>query len=450
MAPAEEWGVERYITKFDRSRELGERAQRLIPGGAHTYSKGDDQFPYLSPPVIERAKDACVWDADGNQYLDWGSGLGSVLLGHGYSPIVEAVIRQLPEGANYSRPSVLEGEYADRLSALIPSAEMVKFAKNGSTVTTAAVKLARAHTGRDLVAFPREHPFFSYDDWFIGSTACPAGVPMAIRALSKTFRYNDLGSLEALFASHPDQIACVIMEPANVEHPREGYLQAVAALCRREGAVFILDEMITGFRWDLRGAQAYYGVRPDLTTFGKGMGNGFSLCALIGRREIMELGGIRATGKERVFLISTTHGGENHGLAAGLAVLDVLETNDVSGHIWRIGRALREGTQRIASACGLGDLIKSSELEPTLYFDYFDAQGTPSLPLKTLFAQEMIGRGILFAGRFVPTFSHTEADVERTLEAYADACAVYKRAVESGTEKFLVGEPVKPVFRQYN
>jgi glutamate-1-semialdehyde 2,1-aminomutase len=195
----------------------------------------------------------------------------------------------------------------------VDAGDMVKFAKNGSTVTTAAVKLARAYTGRSRVALCREHNFFSYDDWFIVTTPCDFGIPKDTRSLSVGFGYNDLASVEALFSEREHDIACLIMEPVKFDPPKPGFLEGVRDLCRAHGTVFILDEMITGFKWGLKGASGYFGVRADITTWGKGIANGFSACALTGRAEIMELGGIRREGANKLFLISTTHGAETTG-----------------------------------------------------------------------------------------------------------------------------------------
>ena len=420
----------------------------LIPGGAHTYSKGDDQFPANAPSHIERGDGARVWDRDGTEYLDWCMGLRSVTLGYRYTPVIEAAIAQIWQGSNFGRPSYVETELAEDLAALFPSAEMVKFAKNGSTVTTAAVKLARAYTGRDLVAICKDHPFFSYDDWFIGATAVPAGVPQAIRDLTLSFRYNDLASLKALFDARPGEIACVIMEPATTEEPREGYLHGVADLCRTNGAVFVLDEMVTGFRYHLNGAQTLYGVTPDLATFGKGMGNGFSVAALVGRREIMELGGL-FHGKPRVFLISTTHGAENHSLAAARAVIRSFREQPVIDHMWRIGGQLLHGLNDAARAAGVARHFKAFGFPCNPAYAITDETGAASPGLRTLFMQEMVRAGVLIP-YIAPAFAHTEADVARTVEAAQGALRVVARGLDGGWQKLLDGPPVKPVFREFN
>ncbi|MBP2316250.1 glutamate-1-semialdehyde 2,1-aminomutase [Azospirillum soli] len=422
--------------------------QDVIPGGGHTYSKGDDQFPANAPRFLERGEGAIVWDDQGRSYLDWTMGLRTMSLGYGNADVIEAAIEQIRLGSNFGRPSRVESDAAADLLNLLPHAEMVKFAKNGSTATTAAVKLARAYTGRDLVALCSDHPFFSYDDWFIGTTACDAGVPEAIKRLSLTFRYNDLDSVRRLFDAHPGQIAALIMEAATSEPPRDGFLQGVQDLCRRNGTVFILDEMITGFRWHLNGAQAYYGLAPDLSTFGKGIANGFSVSALVGRRDIMELGGLRSS-QPRVFLVSTTHGAENHALAAMRATLRVFSREPVIEHLWNIGGALIEGLNAAAADVGIAAHFQAAGYPCSPVYACRDSEGAVSLPLRTLFLQEMARRGIL-CNYLAPSYAHTAADVVRTVDAARDAFIILSRALDAGWQSLLEGVPIKPVFRQFN
>jgi glutamate-1-semialdehyde 2,1-aminomutase len=326
---------------FSLSRELQPKAHRLIPGGAHTYAKGDDQFPESAPGFIVRGKGCHVWDLDGNEFIEYGMGLRAVTLGHAFEPVVEAAYKQMQLGTNFSRPAKLEVDLAESLLELIDGADMVKFAKNGSDVTTAAVKLARAYTGRDLIAVCGDQPFFSTDDWFIGSTEMNAGIPQVISDLTLKFRYNDLESLRDLIAEHPSQIACVIMEAEAAVLPAEGYLEGVKRLCEESGIVLIFDEMITGFRWDLGGAQKFHGVVPHLSTFGKALGNGFAISALAGKREIMRLGGIDHD-DPRVFLLSTTHGAETHALAAAMETIRFYRNHEVVEQLWTRGELLRK------------------------------------------------------------------------------------------------------------
>lgn len=433
---------------FEKSRALSRRAHELIPGGSHTYSKGDDQFPENFPGFIERGQGCTVWDVDGNEFLDWGMGLRSVILGHGYPDVLKAVYAQIEKGTNFLRPSPIEVELAEVLNKLIPSAEMVKFAKNGSNVTSAAIRLARAYTGRDYVAFCREHPFFSFDDWFIGTTPPNAGIPKVVSDQSLAFHYNDIASLEKLFAEHPGQIAAVIMEPATIDPPHDNFLHKVRDLTHKNEALLILDEMITGFRWHLAGAQTYYDVVPDISTFGKGIGNGFSVAVLAGKKEVMELGGIKH-GKPKVFLLSTTHGSETHSLAASMATIQVMSEHDVIGHVWRIGKLLQDGFNNLAGEMGLGDYISCVGYPCSPLIITRDRDKQVSMPMRTLFLQEMTRRGVLIP--YIATcFSHTEKEVEQTLQAATQAFDIYARGLEEGVERLLVGPVVKPVFRKFN
>ena len=428
---------------------LQRRAHRTIPGGAHTYSKGDDQFPSNAPALISSGRGCRVTDPDGRTFLDWGMGLRSVMLGHAYPRVLDAVREQIELGSNFTRPSPLEGELAERLIDLIPCAEMVKLAKNGSDVTTAAVRLARAATGRDLVAFPREHPFYSFDDWFIGATVVDAGVPEGTKQLSLNWSYGELDSLRELFQRHPGRIAAVITEVATDSHPPEGFLEGLRELTEREGAMLIFDEMITGLRWDARGAQHYYGVTPDMATFGKGLANGFSVSALVGRRDVLELGGLNHD-KRRVFLLSATHGGETHALAAALATLDEVVEQDVPAHLWRVGGRLQDGLNAAAQRTGLGEVARCAGLACSPILGFSDAGGASAAELRTLFLQETCARGVLIP-YMAPSFSHGDAEVEETVAAAEAAFERVRRVVDGEPiGDHLEGPVVKPVFRRYN
>jgi glutamate-1-semialdehyde 2,1-aminomutase len=325
---------------------------------------------------------------------------------------------------------------------------MVKFSKNGSDVTSAAVKLSRAHTGRDMVAICAEHPFFSTDDWFIGTTPMASGIPPVVRELTVRFHYNDPESLRALFTRYPGQIACVVLEAATAEEPRNDFLARVRELCTGYGAVLILDEMITGFRFHLGGAQALYGIEPDLSTFGKALANGFALSALVGRPEIMERGGIRHE-HERVFLLSTTHGADTAGLAAGLATMRVYRDEGVIDVLYRQGKRLRQGFDEAARTAGVAEYVRLAGNPTNLVYTTRDRDGAPSQAFRALLLQELLCRGVL-APSFVVSYAHEDADIDATIEAVAEALVVYRRALEDGIERHLIGRPVKPVFRRFN
>jgi glutamate-1-semialdehyde 2,1-aminomutase len=429
------------------SQRLNERAQALIPGGAHTYAKSSDQFPEHLPGIIDRGAGCHVWDVDGNEFIEYGMGLRAVTLGHAFPPVIAAVQRTLSSGANFTRPARIEIECAEKFLSIIQWAEMVKFCKDGSDAVDGAIRLARAHTGRDRVAICADHPFFSTSDWFIGATEMPGGVPQSIRSQTVKFRYNDLASLRGLFAQYPAQIACVVMEAARTQEPDPGYLQSVQALCREKGALFILDEMITGFRWHLGGAQQVYGVTPDLGTFGKALANGFALSALAGRRDIMELGGTRHS-RERVFLLSTTHGAESHGLAAGIATMDFYQREGVVDRLYRQGARLRAGIEERTRTLGLTDYMGVVSRDCNLLYFTRDANKQSSQPLRTLFLQELIRGGVL-APSLVVSYSHSDADIDGTLEVIEKALQIYRHALQDGVERYLNGRSVKPVFRPF-
>jgi glutamate-1-semialdehyde 2,1-aminomutase len=434
------------VSKFAASAEHNAAAHQLIPGGAHTYAKGDDQYPEDMAPVIERGAGCRIWDIDGNEFVEFGSGLRSTTLGHGFEPVVRAAQRYLADGVGFVRPHRLELEAAERLIDLIPSAEMVKFGVNGSDATTAAVKLARAYTGRDMVAVCRQHPFFSTDDWFIVTTPMSAGIPDSVRPLTVQFSYNDLASLEALFEAHPGQIAAVVLEAETIEPPAPGFFAGLRQLCDRNGALLVLDEIITGFRWHERGAQYIYSIEPDLCTFGKGIANGFPLSALAGRRDVMRLGGY-TDDADRVFLLSLTAGGQPWALAAMLAVIDTYQREDIAGQLHSIGADLRAGVEEVVTAAGLSDYFQVRGRDCNLVYLARDADGQPSQEFRTLVLQEFLEHGIL-APSFVVNAAHDPKAISQVTDAVAELMPVYRRALDDGVGTVLRGRPVRPAIRR--
>jgi len=438
------------LSNFAKSDEYRNVIHRLIPGGAHTYSKGDDQFPILSPAAITHAKGAYCWDPDGNMFLDTLMGLTAVSLGHAYEPVLKRVRAELEKGVNFSRPSVIEREMAEKFLSLVPKHDMIKFAKNGSVCTTAAIKLARAYTGRTLIARPAEHPFYSYDDWFIGSTACDFGVPDAIKNQTLLYEQDSIEDLENLFIAYPGEIACVISEPEKwIDLPADHYQKAIE-LAHKHGVLWIMDEMITGFKTDFPGSMKKFNAEPDMATWGKGIANGFSFCALTGKKEIMEYGGIKRTGEPKVFLVSTTHGGETHAIAAGLATIEVFENEPVIEHNHKIGDYFINGVNQIVSSRNLQKHLQLTGFNWSVGLAVKNAKGEPDMFLRTLFMQEMIRRGILYQGILSPCYSHTIDDIDWMLSAFDESCEVLQRGIDEGYEKYLVGDEIKPVFRKYN
>jgi glutamate-1-semialdehyde 2,1-aminomutase len=435
---------------FARSTTLQARLHDIVPGGAHTFAKASDQYPEGMAPVLVRGRGARVWDVDGNEFVEYGMGMRAVTLGHGYEPVLRAVRDAIGDGVSFTRPNTLELAAAEDFLGLVPGADMVKFCKNASDATGAAVRLARAATGRELVAVCGDQPFFSSQDWFVGVLPVDSGVPQRVRSLVRTFRYNDVGSLQTVLAAEP--VACVVLEAATaLAEPAAGFLEGVRALCDRYGAVLVFDETITGFRWAAGGAQAVYGVVPDLSTWGKGMGNGFSVAALAGRRDLMELGGLR-TDRPRVFLLSSTHGAETTGLAAFRAVVraytDPAAGPDPVAVMERQGGALADGVNAAAADAGIADHLSVVGRPSCLVFRTADASGRPSQAMRTLFLQEILRRGVL-GQSYVISAAHTDRDVEQTVEAARSAVVAYRKALETGRpEELFTGPPVASAHRR--
>lgn len=431
---------------FTKSREAAERLVGLVPGGAHAYARGPDQYPEDMPVVIARGSGCRVEDLDGNEYIEFGSGLRSVILGHAYPDVVQAANEAMANGCNFVRPSRYELECAELMLRMVPTMDMVKFAKNGSDVTTAAVKLARAYTGRPLVGICSDHPFFSVDDWFIGTTPMSAGIPAGVRDLTRGFPYGDLQALERLLESERQGFACLILELEKYSPPPAGYLEGVRKLCDEYGVCLIFDEMISGFRHHLGGVHLREGVRPDLVTYGKCIANGFANAALMGRRELMRLGGF-SQDEDRVFLLSTTHGGETHALAATIATLSLLEARGVLSDIAERGKQLGDGVSEITKELGIAREFEVIGFPTDLVYATRDPEGNPSQEFRTLFLQEAMMRGLL-APSFVLTWSHTADVIEETLEILREVLSVYAAALNDGIDRYLRGRPVRPVFRR--
>ena len=417
------------------SKALWERAERVIPCGTQTLSKAPSQFVRgVYPKYLVSGRGCRVTDADGHEYIDYPMALGAVLLGHGHPVVAEAVARQARAGTLFTLMHPLEVEVAERLVDLVPCAEMVRFVKNGSDATAAAVRLARAYTGRDRVAYAGYH---GWHDWFAGTTPLPAGVPAACAALVRPFEYNRLESLAALFGEHPGEYAAVILEQGIAE-PRDGFLAGVRNLAHREGAVFIWDEIVTGLRYAPGGAQAVYGVTPDLACFGKALGNGLPIAAVVGCRPLM-------AEFERVF-VSMTYGGDALALAAARAVLDEIVRRPVVAHVWEVGRRWLDGARAAVEAAGLG--LRLDGLPPRSVFVFADEGDAPATAVRSLFLQECVKRGVLFGVPILPSWAHGPEDIDRTLEVVAEALGVVAAAARAGAVTArLEGAPAGAVFR---
>jgi glutamate-1-semialdehyde 2,1-aminomutase len=432
--------------RFELSTAHARAAHRIIPGGAHALAKGDDQYPEDMAPIIVAGSGCRVRDLDDNELIEYGIGLRSVTLGHGDQRILSPVKAALDSGVNFARPHVLERRAAERLLELFPFADMVKFGVNGSDATSAAVKVARAFTGRDRIAVCADHAMFGTADWFICTTPMSAGIPLTHQELTASFRYNDLDSVEAVLNSAPGEFAALVLEAETTVPPQPGFFEGLRALCNRYGTLLILDEIITGFRWHERGAQFVHGITPDLCTLGKGLANGLPLSALLGRREIMDLGGF-APDRDRVFLLSQTYGAQPWVLAAMLAVIDTYESDAIVARLHAAGSRLRQGVESVVSARALGPYIQVVGRDCNLVFATRDSSGERSQGFRTLFLQELLRRRIL-APSFVVSAAHDDDAIDQTVLAVEGALPAYERALEEGLETVLHGRHVKPTIRR--
>jgi glutamate-1-semialdehyde 2,1-aminomutase len=422
----------------------------LIPGGCHTYSKGPDQFPVNTPETILKGQGARVLGVDQRWYIDWGMGLTSTALGHGHPEVCAAVGETIANGVNFIRPAELERDAAEQfLDTVARPDHMVKFCKNGSVATTAAVKLARGFTGRNIVAVPSEHPFFSYDDWFIGTTPADLGIPDETKAGARVFHYNDLASLERIVDEVGDDLACVMLEPVKFDAPKPGFLEGVRDVCRKNGTVFVLDETVSGLKWHLRGAQAYFDIEPDLSVWGKGLAGGFSACALSGPRDLMSLGGSRESGR-RMFLISTTHGAESASLAAMMKTLEIFVRDRVIDGNWTRGARLKAGIESLIARHELSEpltIVGYPCLLLTVWRGMPEARGAE---WRTLLMQELVERGVITQGMIYPTPAHDDKVIDETLAAFDGALEVVATAWRTGSAyPALRGPAAKPVFRRF-
>lgn len=423
--------------RYAASNAMLERAEKVIPLGTQTFSKSHLQAPKgVSPSFLDRGRGGRVWDVDGNEYVDLVCGLLPVVLGY-CDPDVDAAIRaQLDRGISFSLSTELEVRLSEALTEIIPCAEKVRFGKNGSDATSGAVRLARAVTGRDRVAAGGYH---GWQDWYIGATTRNLGVPATVGELTHKFPGADLDALRALLEAHPGEFAAVIMEPMSVAEPPAGHLQAMKELAHEHGALFILDEIITGFRFALGGAQELFGVVPDLAAFGKSMGNGMPISAVVGKAEYMDL-------MEDIFF-SFTFGGEALSLAASLAVIEKMRATDVLGGIAARGQDLAERTEGLIAAHGLGDVMGMCGHPSWKLLAFHDHPEAAKEETKTLFIKEMQRLGVLIRGSHNMCYAHTDADVQHVLAAYDEVLGIIARELDrGGLGRRLECPLVRPVF----
>jgi glutamate-1-semialdehyde 2,1-aminomutase len=423
---------------ISKSNELYERALKVQKPVTQTLAKGPGQFTKgIAPKYIQRGKGSHVWDVDGNEYIDFNSAIGPISLGYAYPVVDEAIKRQLEDGITFSLMHPLEVELSELIQQIIPNAEAVKISKTGADVCSAAIRVARAFTGRDKVFCCGYH---GWHDWYIGITSRNAGIPEVIQNMTYTFEYNDIESIKAAL---DDTVAALILEPFIFEAPKPGFLQQLAEVCKANGTLLIFDEMWTGFRIALGGAQEYFNVKADLAVYSKACANGMPIALLTGRSDVMELF------NSEVFSY-TTFGGEALSLAACIATINELRDKNVPQYLDKKGALMKDGYNQIAIETGMDVYTRCIGYNCRSMVTFTPEAGN-GLEVKTLMQQEMIKRGVLWAGFHNMCYSHSDEDIAYTLSAYRDIMPIMKEAITSGNVKqYLKGEVLEAVFRKVN
>lgn len=427
------------MDKYEKSKKLLERALNVTPLGAQTYSKSFRYYPQGNAPSFVEKGDGCyLYDVDGNKFIDFVCALGPITIGYNNEKVNNAVINQLNNGICFSLQDELEVLLAERLTEIIPCAEMVRFVKNGSDATTAAIRLSRAYTGRDLVALCGYH---GMHDWSIGATENNKGIPKDISKLTKKFEYNNIDSVKQLFNQYPNQIAAIILEPIQANGPKEGFLEELRELTRENGTILIFDEVVSGFRYALGGASELYGITPDLAAFGKGMGNGLPISAVAGKKEIMKL-------IEEGIFVSTTFGGETLSMAGSMAALDILSQEGAYDKIWELGSQMKDGLEELVNKYQLQDIIIISGLPPHCGVEFEGINNLDYLDIATVFYKTMIDNGILTVGINCLNLSHTKKEIDLYLNAVEKAFINVKNVIDEDSIGNLKDEKINPIFKR--
>jgi len=423
---------------INESNRIYKEAKKIIPYQTQTLSKAP--FNYVegvSPKYLKKGKGCYVWDVDGNKYIDYGMALGPIVLGYCYDKVDDAIREQLNDAINLTLMHPLELEVSKLLVDVIPCAEMVRFGKNGSDVTTAAIRLARAYTGRDLVVCCGYH---GWQDWYAATLPLNAGIPDDIRKLTIKFNYNDINSLKKILEKNGDEVSCVIIEPSTADLPKENFLEKAKELCHKKGAVFILDEIKTGFRIALGGAQEYFGVIPDIATYGKAMGNGMPISAIVGKKEIMQ--------HMNDIFFSFTSAGELLSLAAAKATINELISKNVINEMSKIGSNLMTKYNKVLKDVGLETKMIFKGMNNYNVLTFSDPKKAEIY--KSLLIQEMAKRGILFGGYNIMCFSHDQEDINSSIQAFSESASLLSAWIKEGRfEEKLEGIVSRPVFKRY-
>lgn len=425
-------------TRYKKSMHVLDRALKTIPLGAQTFSKSITSIPLgVAPLYVERASGSVMWDVDGNKYIDFVNGLACVTLGYCDPDVDHAVFEQMKSGVTFSLSHKIEAEVSELIVEMVPCAEMVRFAKNGTDATSGAIRLSRAVTGKERIAVCGYH---GWQDWYIGSTVRNLGVPKSVKELTHSFKFNDIKSLEEILSYWPNEFAAIILEPMNVSFPEKGFLEEVRRIASKNEIILIFDETITGFRYSLGGAQELFNVTPDLACFGKGIANGYPLSALVGKKEYMEL--------VKEIFFSGSFGGETLSLAAAKAVLTKLQKQPVLRKIKNIGIILMKGVDQLIEENDIGYFLTISGHPSWSFLQFKNTKTTTSMELKTLFIQEVVKRGFYTLGTHNISYAHNKDDIQKLLEVYAIVFKKLKEAVElSNIKKQLECEVLTPLFQ---
>jgi glutamate-1-semialdehyde aminotransferase len=424
--------------KIDKSKSFKERARKVIPHYTGTFSRSPTSFiDGVYPSYVQSASGSYIVDVDGNKFLDYFCGLGPITLGYNYPAVNDAIVKQLNDGIIFSLAHPVEVELSEMLCDVIPFAEMVKLEKTGSNAVTGAVRAARAFTKREKIAYCGSGGV--WHDWQAAMVSRDDGVPAFNKELIKIFNYNDIDGLEKIFEENKNEIAAIVLEPTHFEKPTNNFLQKVRKIADSNNSLLILDEIVTGFRFDLAGGQKYFDIKGDLVCFGKGMGNGLPISAITGPSEFMKI-------YDKLW-VSSTNNSESLSIAGTIAVINEMKQKDTISHCWKIGSKLMDGWNKIVEQNGIDAKMSGYpiRMEPICN----DQHGNPSLPLKCLIFQEMIKKGIFLSilGTTFISYSHSTNDIEKTLTALDQVCKKITSIVKNEDyEKYVEGKLPKTIW----
>ena len=416
---------------FERSNIFKDNARKIIPHQTGTFSRAASSYVEgIFPSYVKSGKGSHFIDVDGNEYLDYLMALGPITLGYSYPRVNEAIIQQVHEGFLFSLPHKIEFELSEILSTIIPYAEMVKFEKTGSNAVTAAVRAARAFTKKNVIAYCGTGGV--WHDWQAAMVSRDGGVPKFNEDLIKIFDYNDSEGLEQIFEDNPNKIAAIVLEPTQFEEPNDNFLQKVRKIADDNDSLLILDEIVTGFRFDLAGAQKYFGIKGDLVCFGKGMANGLPLSAITGPSEFMK------TFDD--LWVSSTNNSEALSMAGTKAVISEMKEKNTIQHCWKMGKTLFDGWNKIAEQNNINAKMTGYPIRMDL--KCIDNDNNESLPMKSFISQEMVKQNIFMSilGASYICYSHSEQDIANTLHSFENVCNVINNKIKNNDyEKYLDG-----------